>query len=165
MRAAPGLLSKKHAFHFFPAGVVMGIWIVWLIVAAVLGVAELVTMTLALGLIAVGAVAAAGVGAAGGNGALQFAAFIVASLAGIGVVRPIAMRHIKQPPLLRSGTSALVGRSAVVVEEVTAHAGQVKIGGELWSSRPYDETLTIPVGRTVDVMLIEGATALVYPRE
>ncbi len=143
----------------------MGIWIVWLIVAAVLGVAELVTMTLALGLIAVGAVAAAGVGAAGGNGALQFGAFVVASLAGLAVVRPIAQRHIKQPPLLRSGTSALVGRTALVVEEVTAHAGQVKIGGELWSSRPYDETLTIPVGSTVDVMLIEGATALVYPRE
>ncbi len=143
----------------------MGIWIVWLIVAAALGVAELLTMTLALGLIAVGAVAAAGVGAAGGNVALQFGAFVVASLAGLLVVRPIALRHIKQPPLLRSGTSALVGRSAIVVEEVTAHAGQVKIGGELWSSRPYDETLTIPVGSTVDVLQIEGATALVYPRE
>src|SRR6266536_1976390 len=104
----------------------MGIWIVWLIVAAALGVAELVTMTLALGLIAVGALAAAGVGAAGGNVALQFGAFIVASLAGLVVVRPIAMRHIKQPPLLRSGTSALVGRSAIVVEEVSAHAGQVR---------------------------------------
>jgi len=143
----------------------MGIWIVWLIVAAALGVAELVTMTLALGLIAVGALAAAGVGAAGGNVALQFGAFIVASLAGLVVVRPIAMRHIKQPPLLRSGTSALVGRSAIVVEEVSAHAGRVRIGGELWSSRPYDETLTIPVGSTVDVFQIEGATALVYPRE
>jgi membrane protein implicated in regulation of membrane protease activity len=75
------------------------------------------------------------------------------------------LRHIKQPPLLRSGTSALVGRSAIVVEEVTAHAGQVRIGGELWSSRPYDDTLTIPVGSTVDVFQIEGATALVYPRE
>ncbi len=143
----------------------MGIWIVWLIVAAVLGVAELVTMTLALGLIAVGALAAAGVGAAGGNGALQFGAFVVASLAGLGLARPLALRHIKQPPVLKSGTSALVGKSAVVVEEVTAHAGKVKIGGELWSSRPYDETLTIPVGSTVDVFQIEGATALVYPRE
>lgn len=148
-----------------PPEQIMGIWIIWLIVAAALGVAELVTMTLALGLIAVGAVAAAGVGAAGGNEALQFGAFIVASVAGLGLVRPIALRHIKQPPLLRSGTSALVGRSAVVVEEVSAHSGQVRIGGELWSSRPYDETLTIPVGSTVDVFQIEGVTALVHPRE
>ena len=75
----------------------MGIWIVWLIVAAVLGVAELVTMTLALGLIAVGAVAAAGVGAAGGNGALQFGAFIAASrvcgnASAIGKTRSMAAR-------------------------------------------------------------------------
>ena len=143
----------------------MGIWIAWLILAAVLGVAELVTMTLALGLIAVGALVAAGAAAAGGDGLVQFIAFIAASLAGLGVVRPIGLRHIRQPPLLRSGTSALVGRSAIVVEEVSAHSGQVRIGGELWSSRPYDETLTIPVGAAVDVFLIEGATALVHPRE
>ena len=143
----------------------MGIWIAWLILAAVLGVAELVTMTLALGLIAVGALVAAGAAAAGAGGIVQFVAFIAASLAGLGVVRPIGLRHIKQPPLLRSGTSALVGRSAIVVEEVSAHSGQVRIGGELWSSRPYDETLTIPVGAAVDVFLIEGATALVHPRE
>jgi membrane protein implicated in regulation of membrane protease activity len=143
----------------------MGIWIAWLILAAVLGVAELVTMTLALGLIAVGALVAAGAAAAGAGGIVQFVAFIAASLAGLGVVRPIGLRHIRQPPLLRSGTSALVGRSAIVVEEVSAHSGQVRIGGELWSSRPYDETLTIPVGAAVDVFLIEGATALVHPRE
>ena len=143
----------------------MGIWIAWLILAAVLGVAELVTMTLALGLIAVGALVAAGAAAAGAGGIVQFVAFIAASLAGLGVVRPIGLRHIRQPPLLRSGTSALVGRSAIVVEEVSAHSGQVRIGGELWSSRPYDETLTIPVGAAVDVFQIEGATALVHPRE
>jgi membrane protein implicated in regulation of membrane protease activity len=143
----------------------MGTWIFWLIAALALGVAELLTMTLALGLIAVAAIAAAGTGAVGGNFLLQLGAFAVVSVAGLGVIRPIAMRHIKQPPLLRTGVKALVGRRAVVVEEVTAHAGQVRIGGELWSSRPYDETLTIPVGTAVDVMEIEGATALVYPRE
>lgn len=143
----------------------MGTWIIWLIAAVALGVAEMLTMTFALGLIAVGAVAAAVVSAAGGPGLLQLGAFVVASLGGLGVVRPIALRHVRQPPSLRSGVSALVGRSAIVVEEVSAHAGQVRIGGDLWSSRPYDETLTIPVGTTVDVMQIEGATALVYPRE
>jgi membrane protein implicated in regulation of membrane protease activity len=143
----------------------MGTWIIWLIAAVALGVAEMLTMTFALGLIAVGAVAAAVVSAAGGGGLLQLGAFVLAALGGLGVVRPIALRHVRQPPLLRTGVSALVGRSAIVVEEVSAHAGQVRIGGDLWSSRPYDETLTIPVGATVDVMLIEGATALVYPRE
>ena len=143
----------------------MGIWIIWLIVAAVLGVAEVMTATLAFGLIAVAALVGAGVGAAGGNVALQFGAFVVASAAGLGIARPFALRHVKQPPPLRTGTAALVGRSAYVLDEITAHSGRVRIGGEEWSARPYDDTLTIPAGVTVDVLQIEGAMALVYPRE
>jgi membrane protein implicated in regulation of membrane protease activity len=142
----------------------MGSWIIWLVLAAVLGVAEVMTTTLSFGLIAAGAVVAALVGMAGIGLPLQVTAFVLASAAGLGVIRPIAIRHIKQPPLLRTGTAALVGRSAVVVEEVNAHSGQVRIGGELWSSRPYDESLVIPAGSTVDVLAIEGATALVHPR-
>jgi membrane protein implicated in regulation of membrane protease activity len=141
----------------------MGTWIIWLVVAAVLGVAEVMTATLAFGLVAAAALVGAGVGAAGGNAALQFGAFAIASAAGLGIVRPFAMRHVRQ--LLRTGTAALVGRSAYVLDDVTAQSGRVRIGGEEWSARPYDETLTIPKGATVDVLQIEGATALVYPRE
>jgi membrane protein implicated in regulation of membrane protease activity len=143
----------------------MGSWIVWLVLAAVLGVAEIMTTTLAFGLIAAGAVVAGVVGVAGAGLPFQLIAFAVASAAGLGVVRPIAVRHIKQPPLLRTGTSALVGRPAKVVEEITDDGGKVRIGGELWSARPYDESQVIPVGSTVDVFAIEGATALVHPRE
>ena len=141
-------------------------WIVWLIVAAVLGVAELVTMTFAFGLIAVAAVVAAVVGVFHLDLAVQLAAFVVAAGAGLGFVRPVAIRHIKQPPALRTGAAALVGRSAIVLEEVNEHSGRVRIDGEEWSSRPYlDESLVIPVGAKVDVMQIKGAIALVYPRE
>jgi membrane protein implicated in regulation of membrane protease activity len=143
----------------------MDSWIIWLIVAAVLGVAELLTTTLAFGLIAVAAVAAAVVGAFHLSFALQLVAFAVAAGAGLGVVRPIAIKHIKQPPALRTGVAALVGRSAIVLEEVTEYGGRVRIDGEEWSSRPYDESLVIPVGTKVDVMQIKGATVLVYPRE
>ncbi len=143
----------------------MGSWVIWLIAAAVLGVAELLTTTLALGLTAVAAAVAAVVAAAGLPAGIQLIAFAVAAAAGLGVVRPVAIRHLRQPPPLRSGTAALVGRSALVLEDVTAHGGRVRIGGEEWSGRPYDETLTIPAGATVDVIKIEGATALVYPRE
>jgi membrane protein implicated in regulation of membrane protease activity len=140
-------------------------WIVWLIVAAVLGVAELLTFTFALGLIAVGACVAAAVAALQLGPPFQLLAFVIASGAGLALVLPIARRHVKQPPLLRTGPAALVGRHAQVLEEVTVHGGRVKIAGEVWSARSYDETLVIPVGHTVDVMQIEGATALVYPRE
>jgi membrane protein implicated in regulation of membrane protease activity len=141
-------------------------WIVWLIVAAVLGAAELLTTTLAFGLIAVAAVVAAVVGVFHLDLALQLAAFVVAAGAGLGFVRPLAVQHIKQPPALRTGTAALVGRSAIVLEKVTENSGRVRIDGEEWTSRPYlDDSLEIEVGTKVDVMQIKGATALVYPRE
>lgn len=143
----------------------MGTWIVWLIIAAVLGAIEVVTVTLAFGLVAVAALVAAAAGAAGGGLGVQFGAFVVASAVGLGVARPLAMRHVRQPPLLRTGVAALVGRTAVVVEEVSIDGGRVRIGADLWTSRPYDETLVIPAGTRVDVLHIEGATALVYPRE
>jgi membrane protein implicated in regulation of membrane protease activity len=143
----------------------MGSWIAWLVVAALLGAAEVMTTTLAFGLLAVAAVVAAIVGAVGVGLPFQLAAFAVAAGAGLGVVRPLAVRHIRQPPLLRSGTSALVGRPATVLEEVTALSGRVRIGGEVWSARSYEESRVIPAGSTVDVFAIEGATALVHPRE
>jgi membrane protein implicated in regulation of membrane protease activity len=80
-------------------------------------------------------------------------------------VWPVARRHVRQAPLMRTGTAALVGRPAVVLDEVSEHSGRVRIGGEEWSARPYDENLVIPAGTKVDVMQIDGATALVYPRE
>ena len=141
-------------------------WIVWLIVAAVLGVAELLTTTFAFGLIAIAAVVAAVVGAFHLSFALQLTSFVVAAGAGLVFVRPIALRHLKQPPPLRTGTAALVGRTAIVLEEVTDQGGRIRIDGEEWSSRTYvDDSPAIPVGAKVDVMQIKGATALVYPRE
>ena len=140
-------------------------WIVWLVLAAVLGIAEVMTTTLAFGLLAGAAVAAAIVGGIGLALPFQLIAFVLAAGAGLGIVRPLAVRHIRQPPLLRTGTSALVGRSAIVTEEVTALDGRVRIGGEVWSARSYDESSVIPEGSKVDVLAIEGATALVHPKE
>jgi membrane protein implicated in regulation of membrane protease activity len=140
-------------------------WIAWLVLAALLGAAEVMTTTLAFGLLAVAALAAAIVGGAGLGLPVQLGAFAVTAGAGLGVVRPLAVRHLRQPPLLRSGTSALVGRPATVVEEVTTAGGLVRIGGEVWSARCYDESQVIPAGSTVDVFAIEGATALIHPRE
>jgi membrane protein implicated in regulation of membrane protease activity len=140
--------------------------VVWIIVAAVLGVAEIFTLTAALGLLAVGALAAAGVAAIGLGPVVQFATFTLVSVAGLVVVRPIVRSHLHpRPGQHRFGVAALVGRQAQVVKEVTGRDGRVRIGGEEWSARSYDETLVIPEGATVDVIQIEGATALVYPRE
>ncbi|MFI6325669.1 NfeD family protein [Nonomuraea sp. NPDC050556] len=140
-------------------------WVIWIILAVVLGVAEIFTLTTALGLLA-GASLLTALGAAVGLPVpLQLLLFTASSAAGLLVVRPIAIRHIKQPPLQRFGVDALVGKPAYVVREVTGREGRIRLGGEEWSARAYDETLVIPAGATVDVIEIEGATALVYPRE
>ena len=143
----------------------MEAWVVWLIVAGVLGIAEVLTLTFALGLIAVAALAAGFIGVLGLPLAVQIVAFAVTAGAGVGFIRPIALRHIRQPPPLRSGTAALVGREAIALTEVNRLDGRVKIGGEEWTARPYDPDVVIPQGAFVDVLAIEGVTALVYPRE
>jgi membrane protein implicated in regulation of membrane protease activity len=139
--------------------------VVWLIAAAVLGVAEMLTTTLALGLVAVGALAAALTEAVGGGPITQVAVFVAVSLAGIVLIRPVALRRLQRRSILRTGTAALVGQTGYVLADVTPHDGRIRIGGEEWSARPYDETSVIPAGSTVDVLQIKGATALVHKRE
>ena len=92
---------------------------------------------------------------------IQIAAFIVCSIAALGILRPIARRHLKQPPHMRTGTAALIGKSAMVLEQVNRDGGQVKIGGEIWTARAYDEDQVIEPGDRVEVLKIDGATALV----
>lgn len=141
-------------------------WILWLIIAGLLGTAELMTATLDLLLLAVAALAAAGVAGLGLGIGLQLLAFAVTAAAMLTLVRPIARRHLMSHQELRSGVAALVGREAVVLAPVGRDdAGRVRLNGEEWSARSYDPDLLIPEGTTVDVFAIEGATALVHPRE
>ncbi|WP_338491759.1 NfeD family protein [Streptomyces sp. SJL17-4] len=140
-------------------------WFVWMLAAGVLGAAEFFTLTLVFGLLA-GAALVAAVVAGVGIGLLgQLVAFGVTAAAGLLIVRPVALRQMAKAPLTREGSDALIGKRAEVMQEVTATRGLIKISGEEWSARALDESLVIPVGALVDVMEIEGATAVVYPRE
>jgi membrane protein implicated in regulation of membrane protease activity len=141
------------------------LWIAWLIAAVALGVAEAFTLTLAFGLLAAAALIAAIVAGVGGSLLLQVLAFAITAGVGLLIVRPIAKRQMTHPSPVREGSYALVGKKAVVIEEVTGTQGLIKLSGEVWSARALDEDQVIPVGASVDVMEIEGATAIVYPRE
>jgi membrane protein implicated in regulation of membrane protease activity len=136
-------------------------WVPWLIAAAVLVVGEVFTLGFILGPVALAALLAAGVAALGGGLGLQLAVFIVGSVASLAFVRPLATRHLRTPAHTRTGAAALVGSRAVVLERVDADHGTVKIGGEVWTARPFDEDQAFEPGTRVDVMKIEGATALV----
>lgn len=143
----------------------MVLLVIWLIAAAALGAAEMLTTTLALGLVAVGALAAALAEAVGGGPVTQVVVFVAVSLAGIVLIRPVALRRLQRRSTFRTGAAALVGQTGYVLADVTPHDGRIRIGGEEWSARPYDEMSVIPAGSTVDVLQIRGATALVHQRE
>lgn len=136
-------------------------WVWWMIAAGLLAVGEMATVSFFLGPIAVAAVLSAVVALAGAGVAVQWIVFILASLGSLLVLRPIARKHLRTPAQIRTGTAALVGAPATVLERVDGDGGQVKIGGEVWSARAYDEDEAFEPGTRVAVMKIDGATALV----
>jgi membrane protein implicated in regulation of membrane protease activity len=139
-------------------------WVFWLIVAFVLAIAEVLTLTFVLGMIAGGAAAGAVVAAIGGPTVAQLIVFGVVDVVLLALVLPIVRRHRHTPASIRTGTAKLIGTRAMTLSEVTtATGGRVRIGGETWTARPYADGLTIPAGEWVDVLEIDGVTAVVHP--
>ena len=137
-------------------------WAIWAIVAVLLAGGELATTGLFfLGPVALAAGAAVIVAAAGAGLVAQLVAFVAGSALGLIVLRPLARRYLRVPPVLRTGVAALPGARATVLQRVDDHGGTVNIGGAVWTARPYVEGAAMEPGAAVDVVKIEGATALV----
>ncbi len=143
----------------------MDVWVVWLIAACVLGIGEMHQGGFYLAPFALGAALAAVLALIGVGAPLSGVVFVGASAIVFATLRPIARRHRRLPPALRTGAAALVGRPAVVLERIANDEGVgcVKIDGEVWTARSYDEHEVIPAGEHVEVVEIRGATALVMP--
>nr|WP_203675240.1 MULTISPECIES: NfeD family protein [unclassified Streptomyces] len=132
-----------------------------MIAAVGLGIPLVITTMPEFGMFAVGAVAGAIVAALGGGIVVQVIVFVIVSVALLAVVRPIAYKHRTQRPELRTGIDALRGRQAVVLERVDGGGGRIKLAGEIWSARALDEERSFDPGEKVDVVEIDGATAVV----
>jgi len=143
----------------------MDAWILWLIAGVFAAVGEMLTAGFFLAPFAVGAFGAMLASLVGGGGAIQVIVFAALTLASFALVRPVAKRHLYTPPRIRTGAAALVGRSAIVLERIANDegVGSVRIDGEVWTARAYDESRTIAAGEKVQVVEIRGATALVEP--
>ena len=138
-------------------------WVIWIIAACVLAVGEMLTLGFFLAPFAVGAALAGLADALGASTAVDFAVFLVVSSLLLLLVRPIARAHRRLPPATRTGTAALVGRRAIVLERIANDEGVgcVRVDGEVWTSRAYDEDEVIGEGARVHIVEIRGATALV----
>lgn len=136
-------------------------WVWWLIGAVGLGIPLVLTAMPEFGMLSVGAVAGAVTAALGFGLVAQVIVFAVVSVALIAVVRPIAARHRDGRPQLATGIDALKGRQALVLERVDSAGGRIKLNGEVWSARTLDTGQSFEPGEQVDVVDIDGATAVV----
>jgi membrane protein implicated in regulation of membrane protease activity len=137
------------------------LWAAWLAGAVLLGAAELASLDLVLLMLAVGALAGMGLDLAGATGAVQVIGAIAAAVAMLVLVRPNVVRKLHTGPDLQHGFAALVGKEGFATTDVSVHSGQIKLAGEIWTARPYDEDEVITEGAKVQVLEIKGATAYV----
>lgn len=140
-------------------------WAAWLGLAVLLGVVEVTTLDLTFAMLAAGALAGAATGLVTDNFVLQALVALVVAVAMLFVVRPVALRHLRTPLAIRTGTAALVGERGLAIEPVDGQTGRVRIKGEVWSARTYDPATSIEAGRSVEIVQIDGATAVVYESE
>ncbi|GAA2508826.1 NfeD family protein [Streptomyces gobitricini] len=136
-------------------------WVWWLIGAVGLGIPLVLTAMPEFGMLSVGAIAGAVTAALGFGVVAQVVVFAAVSVALIAVVRPIAARHREGRPQHATNVDALMGRQAVVLERVDGSGGRIKLSGEVWSARALDADQVFEPGRQVDVVEIDGATAVV----
>jgi membrane protein implicated in regulation of membrane protease activity len=141
----------------------MDAWVFWILLAVILAAGEMMSVSFFLAPFAVGALLGAIADIAGANAVVAFVVFLVSSGLLFGIVRPIARRHLRTPAQLRTGTAALIGRTAIVTQLIDndAESGAVRLDGELWTARAYDDDEVIEAGHRVHVVEIKGATALV----
>jgi len=140
-------------------------WLWWIAAALALGLVEVASLDLVFAMLTVAALVAAGVAYTGASFTIQALVFSATAALLLLVVRPVALRKLKPAgPAQRTGTAGHVGRTAEVLATVTDRAGQVKLAGEVWSARAADSGVTIEPGELVEVVVIDGATAVVRPR-
>jgi len=136
-------------------------WQVWLGIGLLLGVAELFSLDLILLMLAVGAFVGLVLDLVNAPVPLQIVAAAASSVGMLAFVRPAWVKKLHSGPDLKHGPAALIGTTGFAVEDVSARGGLVKLGGEVWTARPYDEHVVIPSGAKVEVYEIKGVTAYV----
>jgi len=140
-------------------------WVGWLGLAVIFGIVEVTSLDLVFAMLAVGALAGAVTSLFVDNLFVEVFVSLVVALGMLFVVRPIALSHLRTPRAIRTGVAALIGERGVVTEQVDGRDGRIKLRGEVWSARTYDPSHVIEAGKSVEVVQIDGATAIVYESE
>jgi membrane protein implicated in regulation of membrane protease activity len=139
-------------------------WLLWLALALGAGTAEVLSLNLIFLMVAGGGIAAAVVAAFGLGVPVQMVVFAVVTALLLVAARPPLLGYVRRSlPATSTNAAALVGQDAEVIVEVTPISGRVKLAGEVWSARSIAVGYPLEVGSTVQVVRIDGATAVVAP--
>ena len=135
--------------------------ICWLIALVALAVLEGVTVTLVSLWFALGALAALITSLFVENIWIQFAVFLVVSLATLLVIRPLTRRYVT-PSQVATNADRAVGAEGIVIQAIDNRKaqGQVTVSGAVWTARSESEEV-IPQGAQVRVLRIEGVKLIV----
>lgn len=140
----------------------MPVWLLWLIGSGLFAVGEMASLDLVLLMFAGGALGGMAVALIGGPVVLQLVAFILVSGVLLGLVRPIAKKHLTdRTPLQIDGVETLIGRTAKVTKAVDSSGGRIKLGADEWSARTQHNGEAFAIGDTVRILQVDGATAVV----
>jgi membrane protein implicated in regulation of membrane protease activity len=140
-------------------------WLWWAAAALILGLIEIASLDLVFTMLAAAAVAAAVAAYAGGGFTIQVLTFVVAALVLLALLRPLLLRRLNLTgPAVPTNSDANIGQRAEVLQEVTDRSGRVKLRGEDWSARTEQAHHPLPPGSIVEVVRIDGATAVVAPQ-
>ncbi|AZA09248.1 hypothetical protein CPPEL_05640 [Corynebacterium pseudopelargi] len=136
--------------------------LIWFVIALVLAGLEMFAGELTFLMLAGGALAASGVGLFDAPMYLEVIVFAIVSIALLAVVKPVARRRLQQAPALDTSPRAALGQAAEVLEPVDATGGQIRFDGGIWSARTLHADEHFGVGEVVNVVDIEGTTAVVW---
>ncbi|HQD97770.1 MAG TPA: NfeD family protein, partial [Propionicimonas sp.] len=129
-------------------------WAAWMVLAALLAMAEMLTLDFTLLMLAVGALAGGLVALAfPGLIWVQFLVAVVVAVAMLGLLRPTLLRKLRDLPGYRSSIDKMVGSSGVALTEITASAGEVKVAGEVWTAHSLEGT--IAAGTEIEIYRVD----------
>jgi membrane protein implicated in regulation of membrane protease activity len=140
-------------------------WALWMSIAFLLAVAEIVSLDLVLIMLAVGALAGGIVAVVAPD--LWWLQVLTAAGVSVGMMallRPSLLARVRSMPGYRSSTAKMVGSSGVALSQIDRSGGEIKVDGQSWSARPYSVDVVIDAGTDIEVYEIDGAIAVVYPK-
>lgn len=137
-------------------------WLVWLIIAAILFVGEIITAGFLLLWFAIAAIVAMLVSFITTNLFIQTLIFLIVSVILIIFTRPLLSKYTKGDNTVMN-SQTIVGKTAIVTEDISLlnSTGQINVDGEIWSAKTDNPDLTIPKGSRVEIIGIDGVKACV----